>query len=76
MGNGRKIKLKKYIEIIEKNLKKKSKKKFLSLQKGDVIETHCDNRLLKKDYNFSPKINVEQGVKKFLDWYTSYYKKN
>ena len=76
VGNGRKIKLKKYIEIIEKNLKKKSKKKFLSLQKGDVIETHCDNRLLKKDYNFSPKINVEQGVKKFLDWYTSYYKKN
>ena len=76
VGNGKKIKLKKYIDIIEKNLKKKSKKKFLSLQKGDVIKTHCDNRLLKREYNYAPKINVEQGVKKFLQWYTSYYKKN
>ena len=76
VGNGKKIKLKEYIDIIEKNLKKKSKKKFLSLQKGDVIKTHCDNRLLKREYNCAPKINVEQGVKKFLQWYTSYYKKN
>ncbi len=74
VGNGKKIKLKKYIDIIEKNLKKKSKKKFLSLQKGDVIKTHCDNRLLKREYNYSPKINVEQGVKKFLEWYRSYFK--
>ncbi len=76
VGNGKKIKLKKYIDIIEKNLKIKSKKDFLSLQKGDAIITHCDNRLLKRDYNFSPRINVEEGIKKFLEWYISYYKKN
>ena len=32
---------------------KKSKKRFLSLQKGDVIKTHSDTRSLKKDYNYS-----------------------
>ena len=38
----------KYIELIEKNLMKKSKRRYLSLQKGDVIKTHSDTRLLKK----------------------------
>ena len=37
IGNGKKIKLLKYIQLIEKNLDRKSKKKFLPLQKGDVI---------------------------------------
>ena len=74
IGNGKKISLMKYIELIEKNLKKKSKKKYLSLQKGDVIKTHSDTRLLKKDYNYYPNTSVENGVKKFIDWYISYFK--
>ena len=30
--------------------------------------------LLKKDYKYYPKSSVEYGVKKFIDWYLSYYK--
>ncbi len=74
IGNGEKISLIKYIQLIEKNLKKKSKKRFLSLQKGDVIKTHSDTRLLKKDYNYLPKTSVDYGVKKFVEWYISYFK--
>ena len=44
-----------YIKLIEKNLKKKSKKKFLPLQKGDVIKTHSDTKLIKKDYGYQFK---------------------
>jgi len=74
IGNGKKIKLLEYIRIIENYLKKKSKKNYLSLQKGDVVKTHCNNNLLKKDYKFKPTKNVKYGVKNFLDWYLSYYK--
>ena len=76
IGNGKKISLMKYIELIEKNLMKKSKKRFLSLQKGDVIKTHSDTRLLKRDYNYYPNTSVKNGVKKFIDWYISYFNKN
>ncbi len=74
IGNGKKISLLKYIQLIEKYLMKKSKKRFLSLQKGDVIKTHSDTRSLKKDYNYSPSTSVEYGVKKFIEWYISYFK--
>lgn len=76
IGNGKKISLMKYIELIEKNLMKKSKKRFLSLQKGDVIKTHSDTSLLKKEYNYYPDTSVEIGIKKFVDWYVSYFKQN
>jgi UDP-glucuronate 4-epimerase len=74
IGNGKKIPLSKYIKLIEKNLNKKSKKEYLPLQKGDVIKTHSDISLLRKDLNFIPKYNIEFGVKKFIEWYLSYYK--
>ncbi len=74
IGNGKKIKLLKYIQLIEKNLDRKSKKKFLPLQKGDVIKTLSDTKLIKKHYNYQPKTNVSYGVKKFIEWYISYFK--
>ena len=70
----KKIKLLKYIQLIEKNLKRKSKKKFLPLQKGDVIKTHSDTKLIKKHYNYQSKTEVSYGVKKFIEWYISYFK--
>ena len=74
IGNGKKIKLLKYIQLIEKNLNLKSKKKFLPLQKGDVIKTHSDTKLIKKHYNYEAKTEVSYGVKKFIEWYVSYFK--
>ena len=74
IGNGKKIPLLKYVKLIEKRLSKKSKKEYLPLQKGDVIKTHSDISLLKKDTNFKPSRNIEYGVNKFVDWYLSYYK--
>ena len=46
----------------------------MPLQKGDVIKTHSDIRLIKRDYRYIPKTTVENGVKNFIEWYISYYK--
>tara|TARA_Y100000590_G_scaffold219798_1_gene248869 strand:- start:247 stop:1215 length:969 start_codon:yes stop_codon:yes gene_type:complete len=74
IGNGKKVSLFDYIKLIETNLNKKAKKKFLPLQKGDVIKTHSSTKLLKKDFGYIPKTSVGNGVKKFINWYLSYYK--
>ena len=74
VGNGKSRKLKDYILEIEKNLKLKSKKINLSLQKGDVHKTHADIGKIKK-FKFFPKkrTSIESGVKKFIFWFKEFY---
>ena len=75
ISNGKPVLLKNFIKEIERTLKIKSIKKYLPLQLGDVANTHGDISLLKNDFNFSPKINYKNGIKKFIDWYLVFYKK-
>ena len=74
IGNNKSENLMDYVAEMEKNLKIKSKKNFLSFQKGDVKNTFSDIKKLKKKYNYIPKVNIQKGVKKFIDWYREYYK--
>ena len=76
LGNNKPITLKKYILLIEKNLKIKAKKKYLPLQAGDVEKTHSNTNLLKKEINFIPKTKPEKGIFNFIKWYLEYYKIN
>ena len=62
-----------FIELIEKNLGKKSVKNFLPLQPGDVSETYANIDSLKSVINYSPKTSVEIGIKNFINWYKDYY---
>jgi len=50
-----------------------AQKELLPLQPGDVPDTFADVDDLMRDFNFKPKILVDQGVKYFIDWYLEYY---
>ena len=65
--------LKKFVKLIEDNLGKKAKIKFLGLQKGDVHKTHASIKKLEKKIGFDAKTNIEEGIKKFIEWYKYYY---
>ena len=73
IGSGKQTNLRKYIKIIEKELKIKAIKKYLPLQKGDIQETLSNIKNLKK-LGYNPKIDPENGIKKFVKWYKEYYK--
>ena len=75
IASNRRVKLTSYLKILEKNLEKKAKIKYLPLQKGDVQDVSSSIKKIKSKLNYNPKTNVELGVKKFVDWYKSYYKK-
>ena len=66
----------KYIKQIELNLKKKAKKKFLPLQKGDIKKTLSDSSLLEKIIKFKPNPSIDIGVSQFVNWYCKYYNVN
>lgn len=68
-------KLNYFIKIIEENLGKKAKKTLLSLQLGDVKKTHASNTKLLKAIKYNKKVKIEDGIKKFIDWFNSYFEK-
>ena len=74
IGNSNPVNLKKYIQIIEKNLDKKAIKEFLPMQPGDVKETSADTKLLEEWIGFKPDTSIYSGINKFVNWYKIYYK--
>ena len=76
IGNSFPIKLTDFINLIEKNTNRKAKINMLPMQAGDVNQTWADINELKKDYKYSPKTKIENGVKSFINWYKFYYNLN
>tara|TARA_A100001015_G_scaffold288432_1_gene359268 strand:+ start:311 stop:1279 length:969 start_codon:yes stop_codon:yes gene_type:complete len=74
IGSSKPYYLKKFLSLIEENLSKKAKIKFLKIQQGDVHKTHADINKLKEKIKYSPKTNIKTGIKLFIDWYKTYYK--
>jgi len=73
IGNSKPINLNKFIEIIEETIGKKAEKEYLGMQDGDVKTTYADVDDLIMDFNFKPETSIEDGIKKFVDWYKEYY---
>lgn len=71
IGNTSPIQLMDFIEIMENSLGKKAVKEFHPMQPGDVYQTFADTRHLQTDVNYRPSVNVQEGVQKFVDWYTT-----
>mgnify|MGYP000892888658 FL=1 len=56
-----------YLEIFPK-------KEFEPMQDGDIPEANPDLEKSRRVLNFNPKIEFEEGIKKFIDWFRSYKK--
>ena len=71
LGDSKPIVLRDFIEIIEKNTGKKAKIKQVKEQKGDINATLADISKAKKLLGYEPKVNVEEGIKRFVGWYNN-----
>ena len=73
IGNSQPVPLMKFIETIENALGKKAIKNMMDMQAGDVKVTSADTSELNQWVNFKPNTSIEEGVKRFVDWYKNYY---
>ena len=73
IGSNRPIQLMDYVQEIEKNLRIKAKLNLMPMQDGDVKKSHADTSDLVKDFEYSPKWDIKNGVKHFIQWYLDYY---
>jgi len=74
IGNHQPIELMRFIELLENALGKKSEKRWLPLQPGDVPATYADVEDLVRDVGFKPDTPVDVGIGRFVQWYRDYYK--
>ena len=73
IGNNNPVELTRFIEVLEDCLGKKAKKNMLPLQLGDVPATYADVDDLMRDVGFKPSTPIEEGIRKFVEWYQDYY---
>jgi len=69
LGNNKPVQLKYFISLVEKNLKKKAKINKLPIPPGDVDLTFADITKAKKLLNYTPKVSIEEGIKKTIEWF-------
>jgi UDP-glucuronate 4-epimerase len=74
IGNNQRVELMAYIRAIEKAVGKKADLNLLPMQAGDVAATEADTSALESVTGFRPHTPVEEGVKRFVDWYRGYYR--
>jgi UDP-glucuronate 4-epimerase len=73
IGNSHPVQLSHYIEVLEDCLGRKAEKNLLPLQPGDVPDTSAEVTELMDDTGYRPDTPVEEGVKRFVEWYRGYY---
>ena len=49
-------------------------RELVGMQQGDVPVTYADSEALERDYGFTPKITIRDGLRAFAEWYKEYYK--
>ncbi|QJW55370.1 UDP-N-acetylglucosamine 4-epimerase [Serratia plymuthica] len=74
IGNSSPVKLMEYIRALEQALGIEARKNMLPMQPGDVLDTSADTAELYRVIGFKPETSVEEGVKRFVEWYKSFYK--
>ncbi len=73
IGNNNPVELMHFIGEIENQLGIKAKKNMMDMQPGDVAKTWAEVDDLFKRINYQPKVDIEEGIEKFINWYSSYY---
>ena len=48
-------------------------RELVGMQPGDVPITYADSAALERDYGFTPRIGIREGLRAFAEWYKSYY---
>lgn len=83
IGNSTPEKLLDFVKILQEELIRagvlpedydfEAHKELVPMQPGDVQITYADTTPLEKDFGFKPHTPLREGLRKFAEWYKSYY---
>ena len=61
--------------VLPKDYDFEAHKKLVPMQKGDVPITYADTSDLERDFGYKPSTSLREGLRRFAEWYYSFYKK-
>jgi len=73
IGSGHPVRLTDFIAALEEALGRKATVHYLPMQPGDVYQTAADTSLLARETGFTPRTSLDEGLKRFAEWYKEYY---
>jgi len=73
IGNQQPVSLLRFIEVLETCLGRRAVKNMLPMQLGDVPDTYADVSALARAVGYRPSTGIEEGVRRFVEWYRGYY---
>ena len=84
IGGGQPESLLDFVQILQEELVRagvlpadydfEAHKKLVPMQPGDVPVTYADSTALERDFGFTPRIKLREGLRKFAQWYRVYYR--
>ena len=60
-------------EVLPADYDFEAHRELVGMQPGDVPVTYADSAALERDYGFTPKIGIREGLRSFAEWYKEYY---
>lgn len=59
--------------VLSQNYDFEAHKELVPMQPGDVPITYADTSALERDFGFKPKTSLREGLRKFAEWYKTFY---
>jgi UDP-glucuronate 4-epimerase len=59
---------------IEHSTNRKAQVEFKNGPPGDVRETFADIARAKRDFGFAPKVSLDNGISRFVEWFRNYHR--
>ena len=69
LGESRTVELRELISILEDGLGERAEIDWQPMQPGDVPQTFADIRKARRLLNYNPQTQIEEGIKKFVEWF-------
>ena len=76
IGNNRPEKLLDFVATLERCIGRKAIVELAPMQPGDVYQTYADTTALHEAVGFKPDTPLEEGLRRFVEWYRGYYGEN
>jgi UDP-glucuronate 4-epimerase len=73
LGHHRPVETLLFVQMLEQLLGRKAQIELLPPQKGDMFETCADLTRVTAAVGYTPKIPLEEGLRRFVAWFRDYY---
>jgi len=73
LGHNRPVETLLFVRMLEELLGRKAEVDLLPPQPGEMLETGADLTRIQAEVGFTPRVPLEEGLRRFVDWFQSYY---